>query len=43
MRSHPKIAKNDFLALTRILCILQKKLQRKVVDLEEIQLFSIYT
>ncbi|OXU31776.1 hypothetical protein TSAR_006774 [Trichomalopsis sarcophagae] len=25
MRSHPKIAENDFLALTRILCILQKK------------------
>ncbi|OXU17664.1 hypothetical protein TSAR_014644 [Trichomalopsis sarcophagae] len=41
MRSHPKIAKNGFLALTRILCILQKKLKRKVVDLKEIQIFLL--
>ncbi|OXU23548.1 hypothetical protein TSAR_005481 [Trichomalopsis sarcophagae] len=29
MRSHPKIAENDFLSLTRIVCILQKKVTQK--------------
>ncbi|OXU30018.1 hypothetical protein TSAR_009485 [Trichomalopsis sarcophagae] len=42
MQSHPKIAKNGFLALTRIIYVFyKKKLNRKVVDLKEIQLFSV--